>query len=138
LTGVSATNYATSSTTFSGANDFVSTTTIRKVPVVNAATGTTLTVSSAGITVFVSSNTAQSVNLPSVDATNIGISFRIVKGGTGSVTIHAADSDIIADSSAGGHLVGSSSLQSYANVTLLLVDATHWIVTGGDGDWASN
>lgn len=76
-------------------------------------------------------------NLPSVDATNIGIWFTFVKIGAGKVTIQAADSDVIIDSSAGGTVYNGEAGETYATLTLELVSATKWVATAAFGSWTT-
>jgi hypothetical protein len=91
-------------------------------------TGKTLVMNSANDKIF---------NLPSVDATNVGTFYTFVKIGAGKVTIDAADSDLIADSSAGGTIYDSQASETYATITLQLVSATQWVITGFNGTWTT-
>jgi hypothetical protein len=91
-------------------------------------TGKTLVMNSANDKIF---------NLPSVDATNVGTFYTFVKIGAGKVTIDATDSDLIADSSAGGTIYDSQAAETYANITLQLVSATQWVITGFNGTWTT-
>ena len=97
--------------------------------------GVTLTTANFGKTITVDSGSNQIVELPSVAAGNIGGWFRIVKLGTATVTIAAADSDTIADSGAGGTFYNDLSGEDYATITLQLSAETEWIITGGHGTW---
>jgi hypothetical protein len=85
----------------------------------------------------VDNGSAQTVNLPSVDSTHIGAWFRIVKLGAGQVTIDAADSDTIADSSAGGTIVNSESGETYATIMIELVAQDKWVIADAHGTWTS-
>ena len=71
--------------------------------------------------------------LPSVDAGNIGYVLTFIKLGAGQVTIDAADADTIHDSSAGGTIYNAQAGETYATITLMLVSATQWAITGVSG-----
>jgi len=90
---------------------------------------------------FVSTGSAATTNylLPSVAAADVGAHFTFVKLGTGKVTVTAAAATYIADSGAGtaGTIYNSDSGETYATVTLRLVNATRWMITGGDGSWTT-
>lgn len=100
-------------------------------------TGATLTTADFGKTITVNSGSTQTINLPSVDATNIGGWFTIVKLGAGQVTIDAPDSDLIADSSAGGTIYNNVAAETYAVITLQLVSATQWVIVSAHGTWTT-
>lgn len=72
-------------------------------------------------------------NLPSVDASNVGLAARFAKMGAGTVTIDAADSDTIEDSGAGDTIYCAD--PGYATITLQLMLATEWIITAATGTW---
>jgi len=97
----------------------------------------TLTTSDAGKTVTMTSADTEVINLPSVAAAQKGMQFTIVKLGAGQVTIQAADSDIIVDSSAGGTILNSQAAEVYATITLRLVTATLWTIVGMIGTWTT-
>jgi len=97
--------------------------------------GYTLAVTDCGKTVKVNSGSAQTVNLPSVDSSHIGIWFTVIKLGAGKVTINAPDSDVIVDSGAGGTIYNEAAGETYAMITLKLVSATVWSVVGAIGTW---
>ncbi|MFC1658223.1 right-handed parallel beta-helix repeat-containing protein [Candidatus Omnitrophota bacterium] len=101
-------------------------------------TGVTLTTADFGKTITVDSGSAQVVNLPSVDSTNVGAWFRVIKLGAGQITIDAADSDTIADSSAGGTVVNSQSDQDYATIMIELVTETEWVIVDAHGTWTTS
>lgn len=73
--------------------------------------------------------------LPSVSATNIDSWLIIMRLGTGSLTIQAADSDTIEKSKAGGKLVCNESGRVVANVLLSLATETKWAILAGTGIW---
>ena len=100
--------------------------------------GYTLLTSDSGKTARVNSGGAQTVDLPSVDATNIGAMFGVWKLGAGNVTIQAADADTINDGAAGGTLINSTATQTWGIVILQLVSETKWIVRFGVGTWATS
>jgi hypothetical protein len=104
---------------------------------VDGSNGITLTTSQIGMTVIVNSSSDRTVNLPSVDSSYIGATFTIWKLGTGKVTIDAADSDTIMDSSAGGTIYNSSTTEIWACIRLRLQTATQWAIDGGVGNWTT-
>jgi hypothetical protein len=91
--------------------------------------GKVLIMNAAGTTTF---------SLPSVTAANIGIWFTFVKLGAGQLTIDAADSDIIVDSSAGGTIYNEYAAETWATITLILVSETKWTIIGALGHWTTN
>ena len=99
---------------------------------------TTLTPADAGRTVIVNSSSNRQVNLPSVNAAELGSFFTIVKLGTGNVAIDAADSDTINGGAAGGTLLNDVAEETFAYVVLRLVSATAWVVVGGVGSWRTS
>lgn len=100
--------------------------------------GLTFAVTDSGKTARVNAGGAQTVNLPSVDATNIGAKFGVWKLGAGNVTIQAADSDTICDGGAGGTLINSTAGQTWGFVILELATATGWIIRTGVGTWVAS
>jgi hypothetical protein len=100
--------------------------------------GATLDSDDFGKTVIVNSGSTQTVNLPSVSSSDIGAWYRIVKVGTGQVTIDAADSDTIADSSAGGTIYNNQAGEDYATITIQLATDTEWVVTKAHGTWSTS
>jgi hypothetical protein len=104
---------------------------------VDGSSGITLTTSQIGMTVIVNSSSDRTVNLPSVDSSHIGATFTIWKLGAGKVTIDAADSDTIMDSSAGGTISNSASTEIWACIKLRLETATQWGIQGGVGTWTT-
>jgi len=96
-----------------------------------------LATTDAGKTITMTSADAETINLPSVAAAQKGLEFTIVKLGAGQVTIQAADSDIIVDSSAGGTILNSQAAEIYATITLRLVTDTKWTIIGMLGTWTT-
>jgi hypothetical protein len=90
-----------------------------------------------GLTFTMTSGSSQNFNLPSVGASDVGISFTFVKLGAGTVVIDAADSDTIADSGAGSTIYNSQSGEVYATITLQLASETKWVITGSMGTWVT-
>lgn len=86
---------------------------------------------------FVMDTAAKAFNLPSVDASNIGLWFTFVKTNAGTLTIDAADSDKISDSGAGDTIYDDQAGEVYATITLQLVSATQWAIIGADGTWVT-
>ncbi|MBI5744541.1 MAG: hypothetical protein HY952_08335, partial [Elusimicrobia bacterium] len=106
--------------------------------VVQAAdSGITLTAADFGKIITINSASAQTVSLPSVSAADIGATVRVVKLGAGQVTIQAAASTYIADSTSGGTVYNSEVSPQYGAITLCLVTATQWMILGGDGVWTT-
>jgi hypothetical protein len=102
-----------------------------------ADTGITLTSADFGKTITVTNASAQIVYLPTVTAADIGATVTIVKLGAGNVTIQAAASNYISDSTSGGTIYNNNSSETYATITLRLVTATKWILIGGEGIWTT-
>jgi len=99
---------------------------------------TTLITADFGRTVVINSSSARAVNLPSVDAVDLGGLITVVKLGTGNVTIDAADSDTINGGAAGGTLINDVAAEGFAYVTLRLVSATAWLIVAGTGHWRTS
>jgi hypothetical protein len=108
---------------------------IPKVAVQAADTGITLTNADFGKTITVNSASAQIIYLPSVDASHIGATIRVIKLGAGKVTVDAADTDTINDSGAGDTVYNSAVTPPYASIDLMLVTSTKWTIVGGQGAW---
>ncbi|MGD9643705.1 MAG: hypothetical protein AB7V08_13320 [Elusimicrobiales bacterium] len=106
---------------------------IAKYPVQAANTGITLTAADFGKTITVNSASAQTINLPSVTAADIGAVITIIKLGAGRVTIDAPAGVYILDSASGGTIYNGST--SRAAITLRLISATQWVATEGEGAW---
>ena len=104
---------------------------------IDGSSGLTLTTSDIGKTVVVNSSSDRTVYLPSVDSSHIGATFIIWKLGAGKVTIDAADSDTIMDSSAGGTIYNTGSTEVWASLILRLETATQWGIQGGVGTWTT-
>lgn len=81
---------------------------------------------------------AKTFNLPSVDASNVGVWFTFVKTNAGTLIIDAADTDVINDSSAGGTLYDAQTNETYATIIVELVSATQWVAHAGLGTWTTN
>jgi hypothetical protein len=86
--------------------------------------------------------TEKTFSLPSVDSgdvddTDEALVYTFVKVAAGKLIIDAADSDIIADSSAGGTIYNDQAGETYATITITLVTATQWVIKGGDGIWST-
>ncbi|KKW19691.1 MAG: hypothetical protein UY62_C0070G0005 [Parcubacteria group bacterium GW2011_GWF2_50_9] len=109
--------------------------TIAKYTVQSEDSGITLTISDFGKTITVNSASAQIVYLPSVTAADIGATITVVKLGAGKVTIDAAASTYISDSTSGGTIYNNAVSPAYATITLRLVTATQWMIIGGEGSW---
>jgi hypothetical protein len=102
-------------------------------PVETKNSGYNILTSDVGKTFTCSATTTQTFNLPSVDSTNIGYTYTIVKLGTGQVTIDAADSDTIEDSGAGDTIYCAD--ETPATITLRLFTSTGWYIIAANGTW---
>lgn len=74
--------------------------------------------------------------LPSVSASDIGITFsfaNITKNGK--LIIQASDDDIIADSGPGCTIYNSQEQIAYSSLTLILLESNHWGILTGNGIW---
>lgn len=91
-----------------------------------------------GKALVMNSSSDKTFSLPSVDATNAGTWYIFVKIGTGKVTIDAADSDVINDSTAGGGIYDAQTNETYAVIIVELVSETQWVAYGGVGTWTTN
>jgi hypothetical protein len=109
-----------------------------KAVVATKTTDYTITTSDFGKTLRMNSGSDKTFTLPSVSAVDDGARLTVVKLGAGKVTIQAADSDIIADSTAGGTIYNNTAAQIYADVNLEYVDATvTWVIRGAHGSWTT-
>ena len=73
--------------------------------------------------------------LPSVGEMDVDTWIIIMRVGTGSLTIQAADSDTIEKSGPGGKLICDEVDRVCANVWLYLATETKWAILGGTGIW---
>ena len=137
--------YITSTQTFTGANTFqgitaasatiTGETRISRSPVAAAPGDITLTAADFGKTITMDSAAAQTVTLPAVTLAEVGATVTVVKLGEGTVTIRAAGSTYIEDSTAGGAIYNNAAFPAYASATLRLVTPTRWLLIGGKGAW---
>lgn len=98
----------------------------------------TLLTSNLNSVLVVNNSSNVAVNLPSVSAVNVGTWIMIYKIGTGHLTINAADSDVINDSSAGGSIANTTT-QTYAAIKIQLVTATMWATASMPlGTWTTS
>lgn len=95
----------------------------------------TVLLADAGKTLAMNAATTKTFSLPSVDTADIGLELTFCKIGVGKVIIDAADSDTIADSSAGATIFNDLSNETYATIKLKLITSTKWLVIGGFGTW---
>jgi len=97
---------------------------------------TTLTTSDFGKVIkFNNGATNVTCYLPSVGTANVDSWLIIMRLGTGSLTIKAADSDTIEKTRAGGKIVCDESGRVVANVRLMLASETKWAILAGTGIW---
>jgi len=100
------------------------------IPHATMATGGTLTVGDSGKLIIVDSGSDQVLNLPAVTIDNIGVNFKVVKLGSGKLTLSVDTGDYIEDSSASGTMYCSDTGIAILNV--VLVSATKWITYGSN------
>ena len=100
--------------------------------------GATLTNGHFGRVVkFVNGGIGVTCNLPSVGSSDIDSWLIIMRIGSGSVRIQAADSDTIETSSAGGAIICSETTRVVANTTIYLASETKWAILAGTGIWSA-
>jgi len=95
----------------------------------------TILSSDFGKTLVMNSIDNKTFSLPSVNVTNIGNWLTLANINTGRLTIAAADSDTIVDSTAGGTIYSDD--DSIATITIELVSETQWLITGAHGTWVT-
>lgn len=88
-------------------------------------------------TLTMSNAATKTFSLPSVAAGDVGTTYTFAKLGAGQVTVDAADSDTIGNSSAGGTVYCAIAGETYATITLQLVAATNWAILGFNGTWVT-
>jgi hypothetical protein len=98
----------------------------------------TVRYSDSGKTLVMDSASDKTFTLPSVSANNVGLTFTFVKINSGRVTIQAADSDTIDNSTGGGTIYDSQAGETYATITIQLVTETKWVVIGIRGTWSTS
>ena len=97
----------------------------------------TILTSDIAKTIVMNSASNKIIYLPSVNSTNIRFYVTIAKINSGTLTIQAADNDIIIDSGAGATIYNNESGETYATITLQLVSETKWVAVGGSGTWVT-
>lgn len=106
--------------------------------VINVTGNLVVTSNHYGKTLRMNSASDYTFTLPSVDLSSDGAHVTFMKEGAGKVTIQAADSDLIADSSAGGTIYDDVAAELYATITLEYVHAiVTWVVVGAHGTWVT-
>jgi hypothetical protein len=94
-----------------------------------------VTTSDFGKTITMNSASDKTFSLPSVDAYTDGATIKLCRMSTGKVTIDAADTDYIHDSTAGAGIYTTS---SYAMITLEYHhDDTRWYIKEANGTWTT-
>ena len=106
-----------------------------KFPTEAQNSGVSLTTDDFGKTITIDSASNQTVVLPSVTSSHIGAWVRIIKLGTGKVTVDAPAGHFIADSGDGGTIYNGASSENFATITLQLTSADRWNIAGGCGTW---
>jgi len=92
----------------------------------NSDVSITLTLSNLNGLYLIENASAVNVYLPSVTSDNIGVWIAFYKMGAGNLMIHAADSDVIEDSAAGGNVANTTAAQTWASIELFLGRETIW------------
>ena len=111
--------------------------TLAQPVVVTKTSDYTITTADFGKTLRMNSASAYTFTLPSVGSTEDGSRLCISKLGAGKVTIQAADSDLIGNSSAGGTLYNNTA-ELYAVVNLEYIHAiVTWVIRGAHGSWTT-
>lgn len=100
-------------------------------------TNATLTTRDLGQVILMDIGTGNyTCTLPSVEASDLYSWVKVVRIGTGKLSVRAADSDTIETSSVGGKIWCNENPRKGANVMLQLVQATEWAIIAGTGIWA--
>ena len=100
-------------------------------------TDATLTTRDLGMVILMNIGTGNyTCTLPSVETSDLYSWVKIVRIGTGKLSIRAADSDTIETSSTGGKIWCNENPRKGANVLLQLVQDTEWAIIAGTGIWA--
>ena len=86
----------------------------------------TLTIASLNQVYLMNSASDRIIYLPSVSATEIGKWVILIKAGAGKLKVDAADSDTIADSTAGGSIECDEGAVVDRKIGLRLMTATEW------------
>jgi len=95
----------------------------------------TVTTSDFGKSLRMNSADDKTFTLPSVGTTEDGARVTFIKQGSGKMTIDAADSDYIDDSTAGGTIYTTT---NYATITLEYVHGmTRWVIISGNGTFTT-
>jgi len=98
---------------------------------------TTINLTTLNLNGILLSNSSSNVviTLPSVGVTDVGKCIQIQKMGSGNLTINRSDSDTIED---GTSISNTSSVETWANVTLFLAQETYWKFYGAPlGTWVT-
>jgi len=95
----------------------------------------TVTTSDFGKSLRMNSADDKTFTLPSVGSSDDGARVTFIKQGSGKMTIDAADSDYIDDSTAGGTIYTTT---NYATITLEYVHGmTRWVIISGNGTFTT-
>lgn len=86
----------------------------------------------------VRSSNAVTLLLPQTALKDVGIKFTFVKTSTGPVIIQLNGDDRIVSSVAGGQVYNEMFDETYATLSITLVDEAFWIITGAHGNWIVN
>lgn len=108
---------------------------LTKLRSVTYSVDTRLNTSHFGKIIKFNSNLDLTCYLPNVSILNVDSWVVVMRLGTGSLRIQAADADRIETSSAGGGTVCSEPGRKAANVKLFLASETQWAILAGTGIW---
>jgi len=98
---------------------------------------TEIYLTSLGGIIVIDNASPVNIYLPSVGADDVGRSLEVYRIGTGSVTIHAADADVINDSAAGGNVASTRTNQTDAMILLRLITETRYGIASVIGSWST-
>ena len=104
--------------------------------VIEKSTSGLLTKNDLNKTILCTNTDSLIINLPSVEASDVGRWLTLVKATDQQVTLTAADSDKIGSSKEGGYIFNDQALEKHeASITIKLLTATQWFVVAKVGTW---
>lgn len=96
----------------------------------------TLTAADFGkLHIYSHASTSPNYTLPAGASANVGGIIKFIKTGTGTMTITAAASNTIEDSSTAGTIYCADS--GIASITLQMVSATKWVIVAATNTWTT-
>jgi hypothetical protein len=94
--------------------------------------------SDSGKILVMNSGAEKDFVLPSVDASDLGLTFTFVTIGAGKTIIDPADADVIDDSTATtGNISATAAAGVVPTITIQLVSATQWAIQAANGTWTT-